>query len=126
MAFKWTEFILFAEQISKNSSDEATLRSAISRAYYGAFGKVRIYCESKYKISKSFSDGIHQKVIHELKTSAIREEYSLGNSLSDLRRSRNMADYDSHADVNKRLAEQSIKKSNDIIKQLNKLIDHDS
>src|SRR5688572_6244854 len=115
MAFKWTDFIIFAEQIYKNSSDdEAALRSAISRAYYGAFGRVRIYCESKYRINKSFSDGIHQKVIQGLKSSDVKEEYSLGNALSDLRSSRNVADYDSHADVNKTLAEQSIKRSNDI------------
>ena len=40
MTFQWQEFLLLARALSQ-SSDEASLRSAISRAYYAAFRTAR-------------------------------------------------------------------------------------
>ena len=121
MPFEWTHFISCAEDLSKKS-DEASWRSSISRAYYGAFGKIRIYCSAKYSIRTS-GDSVHQKIIQILKESEDQLEFSLGNTLSQLRDSRNEADYDSHARITKPIVESAIKKSRDMISTLVKLND---
>ena len=40
MAFDWTEYLTLAQELVQRE-EEACLRSAISRAYYAAFGKAR-------------------------------------------------------------------------------------
>lgn len=43
--FDWTKYLDLAKNLS-TSSEEALLRSAISRAYYAAFNQARDYCIS--------------------------------------------------------------------------------
>lgn len=44
--FDWTKYLSLAKDLS-TSSEEAVLRSAISRAYYAAFNQAKDYCVSK-------------------------------------------------------------------------------
>jgi uncharacterized protein (UPF0332 family) len=122
MPFNWTDFISCAKDLSLKS-DEASWRSSISRAYYGAFGKIKIYCSGKYKVSIS-GESVHQKVIQRLKESDDSREYSLGNTLSLLRISRNDADYESHARITKPLVDDTIKKSESTVILLDEIINN--
>lgn len=121
MPFNWSDFISLAENLIANKDDQASLRSSASRAYYGAFGRVRIYFSSKYKLKDSLGDGVHQKIIGTLKGSDNRKEYTLGNTLSQLRDSRNDADYESHMSFNKQQVEEVIRKSKSLLNQLDNL-----
>lgn len=44
--FDWTKYLSLAKDLSA-SSEEAVLRSAISRAYYAAFNQAKDYCVSQ-------------------------------------------------------------------------------
>ncbi len=124
MPFDWENFISLADQlVNRSDADEAAYRSAISRAYYGVFGKIKIYVSATHKIKQSPGDAIHQKIIETLKQSEDSQEFSLGNSLSQLRASRNEADYDSHTNVTKVAAENSIKRSRNLMRTLAELKD---
>ena len=127
MAFDWKNYISFAEELHNSRSDEAALRSSISRAYYGAFCKVRNYCELKHadSIRQAKGDGAHQKVIMVLKESTDSKEFSLGNTLHSLREKRNEADYDAHAKITKPIVSGSIKTSQNILTLLEELNDSD-
>ena len=92
MAFDWLQYINLAEElVSSDPSTEAKLRSATSRAYYGAF----IRCRSKSPHSSIKAGEVHFKVINHFKRDgASRNELSISSSLDALRIRRNDADYD--------------------------------
>ena len=91
MAWHWSKYISVAEELhEKSNGSEAKLRSATSRAYYGAFMQVRN--EKGYKKEKGSE--IHQRIIKDLKESEDDNEITIGSLLSDLRVERNDADYD--------------------------------
>ncbi len=126
MPFDWSGFISIAENLCDTKNDQASLRTSVSRAYYGVFGKVKIYCLAKYNLRDSFADGIHQKIIGTLKESANNQEYSLGNTLSQLRGSRNDADYNSHTSFSKPQVQEVIRKSKNLLVQLVNLNSEDN
>lgn len=121
MAFDWKEFIKFSEDLHATKSDEASLRSAISRAYYGAFGAIRPYCVQRFNISSRSNPEIHRIVIEKLKSSSNKLEFSTGNILSILRDDRNNADYDSAFVITKPLVNKAIVNSKNAIKNLEQL-----
>ena len=90
MAFDWNEYIILAVQLNSGTPTEAQMRSATSRAYYGAFIQVR----NKKGKSMEKDAAVHLIIINELKASDVPEELSIGNLLHDLRKKRNDADYD--------------------------------
>ena len=92
MHFDWNDYIKLAEELAL-TQNQAKLRSAVSRAYYGVFSQCRTFC----KKSMDKSPDVHRKIIEKLKMGETREEISLGNSLSNLRDKRNEADYNSFA-----------------------------
>jgi uncharacterized protein (UPF0332 family) len=121
MAFDWKEFIKFSEELYDSRNDEASLRSAISRAYYGAFGAIRPYCIYKFQISAKSNHEIHRTIIDKLKSSSDRLEYSTGNFLSGLRDERNNADYDSSSSITKPNVNKAINVSKAVISNLENL-----
>jgi uncharacterized protein (UPF0332 family) len=125
MGFDWKDFITLSEELYNSKSDEASLRSAISRAYYGAFCSIRPYCHSKFGVSSKSND-IHRIIIEKLKSSSNNLEYSTGNLLSNLREDRNNADYDSHFSAGKGIVEKSIRNSKYVIQNLKTLTDSES
>jgi len=44
--FDWSQYLVLAKDLSTRS-DEAALRSAISRAYYAAYHRAKTFCASK-------------------------------------------------------------------------------
>jgi len=113
MSFKWEEFILLAEKLLQND-DEASLRTCISRAYYG------IFCIARNK--KGFKNykypNIHKKVIEEYKNSDKEKERQIGEILYELRRWRNKADYDEDEQIEYELAKRVLLKAKQALKLL--------
>jgi uncharacterized protein (UPF0332 family) len=107
ICFNWSKYLDLAKELGSSNSEEsneAKLRSSISRAYYAAFCKARIYLRDIEKDprlqpqnypNKDFN--VHQYVIDNLKSRKKKEEKELvkiGEYLFRLRQQRNKADYD--------------------------------
>lgn len=93
--FDWIDYISLAKVLIE-MNDEASLRSAISRLYYGFFGIVRRYLinvKNKYYL-REHSYYVHSKVYDELFKSDEDIEIEIANILNKLRSLRNNADYD--------------------------------
>jgi uncharacterized protein (UPF0332 family) len=92
MPFDWKEFIKLAATLNAYSPSNAQMRTATSRAYYGAFILTRNYLG----YSADRKPDVHRRVIEKLKSSDLKAEVSLGNILFDLREARSKADYHCH------------------------------
>jgi uncharacterized protein (UPF0332 family) len=99
MKFDWSEYFNLAKELAE-TSEEAKLRSAVSRAYYSAFCLARNYLRDipqKPRLSrnKTYDINPHQDVAenfihHQSKSQTMIE---IGQDLSRLRKMRNKADY---------------------------------
>jgi uncharacterized protein (UPF0332 family) len=90
------DFIALAIRLS-NGRNEADLRSAVSRAYYGAFHLARQFvqdCGVRFHRKEIHGAEIHQKVRYCLSHSADVDAMFVGDRLGSLRGQRNKADYD--------------------------------
>jgi uncharacterized protein (UPF0332 family) len=99
MSFDWLLYIKMTEKLLRRKPkgmEEAYLRTAISRAYYGIFGKLRQDLETR-GIKFPGNRNIHQELIKKLKASSDALELQAGVQLDRLRRERNSADYDANA-----------------------------
>lgn len=99
MSFDWSEYLTLAHGLLDPHTDIATLearcRAAISRAYYAAFGKAKNYLRDVAKDREIPSSGrVHEYVIRQFLSNADSTHKKIGEILRDLRRRRNMADYD--------------------------------
>lgn len=90
MPFVWEEYVNLAETLNLGTPTQEQMRSAISRAYYGAFCE----CRNRKGFSMDRGGDIHNRVITLYKESEDRCEFSIGNFLDSLRKNRNLADYD--------------------------------
>ena len=119
MSFDWHEYITLAEKLVLEQN-EANLRSAISRTYYGVF------CISRNKKGyKNYTlkqgENIHWKVINEYKNSEKPNETLVGKYLDELRRDRNNADYKEDKNIHKGLAERAIFKAKQVLEMLGEI-----
>jgi uncharacterized protein (UPF0332 family) len=90
------EFVSLAIKLS-NSQHEAELRTAVSRAYYGAFHSAReliVDCGIAFPRKDLLGSDIHRKVRFCLANAGHPDAISIANNLDSLRRQRNLADYD--------------------------------
>jgi uncharacterized protein (UPF0332 family) len=91
-----TDFISLAVKLS-NSRQEAELRTAVSRAYYGALHAARELleqCGVGFPPKELFGADVHRKVRFCLANANDADAALFANKLSDLRSQRNNADYD--------------------------------
>lgn len=110
MSFDWKEYVYLAEELLTRD-EESSFRSAISRAYYGAFCIAR-----NRKSYKNYTGSdVHWKVINEYKNSRDKNERNIGRILDKLRKSRNDADYNEDKPVNRGLAERAVFLANRIL-----------
>lgn len=89
------DFISLAIKLS-NSQNEAELRSAVSRAYYGAFhlaGQFLEDCGLRWPRKEIYAAEIHGKVRYCLSESANADAVLASDKLWSLRDLRNKADY---------------------------------
>lgn len=90
------DFISLAVKLS-NSQQEAELRSAVSRAYYGAFNVARELledCGIRFPRKELFGADIHRKVRFCCANAGNADAALAANKLDILRGERNYADYD--------------------------------
>jgi uncharacterized protein (UPF0332 family) len=96
MSFDGSDFLLLAQELAGKkqgvSTEEARLRSAISRAYYAAFLEARRFLR-KRGTRITFSSKAHDDVINTLLNDADPNYQSLGADLDLLRTLRRQADY---------------------------------
>ncbi len=85
-----SEFLHLARELAVDES-EVRLRSAVSRAYYGAFHAARDLLESCGVLVPRHD--VHDKLQWCLRNSGDEELAKVGESLDGLRRHRNTADY---------------------------------
>lgn len=93
MSFGWPDYLRLAKKLAEQD-DEASHRSAISRAYYAAFHLARRYVhnQSPGELRKTGED--HYRVWNYLSRGARRQEQAAGVSGKKLCDARKMADYD--------------------------------
>ncbi len=93
----WREYIVLADELAERGS-EAAKRSAVSRAYYGAFNPARRWLEAN--VGPIGSRAAHKQVwdafgISALASEGTRDKWEAVGELGDyLRTLRNQADYD--------------------------------
>jgi len=93
MVFDWTQYLVLAEELAMHSNDEASLRSAVSRAYYAAF------CTARNRLLQEGEEipttgEAHATVWTKYRKSVQKHRKDIGTTGDRLRRSRNKADYD--------------------------------
>ncbi|RMG63546.1 MAG: DNA-binding protein [Calditrichaeota bacterium] len=97
MSFQWEHYIELAERLNQESATfaetEACQRSAISRAYYEAFGLAReVAVLEGLTLTKKAED--HKNVEQHYRKSTRKSRQQIGLELNRLRRLRSKADYD--------------------------------
>jgi len=85
------EFIKLAERILRNSPGASEARTAIGRAYYGAFHAAKRPLEQSFRFSKQ--ENVHQQIRMLFINCSSVDAREIGRNLDDLRDRRNNADY---------------------------------
>jgi len=117
MNFLWSEFVALAEQLhTRGGQDEATQRTIISRAYYGAFGTARRHVKDKVFGHQN----VHKQVIDCYKGSINPAERTIGSKLDALRHRRVKADYEPDF-VPAGNVEPALREARDILHRLDKI-----
>ena len=98
MSFDWTDLLTLAEALKSDPNSpgprEASLRSAISRAYYAAFCVARNFGRDRGEFTPTGTGADHGLVRGHFLLSSDRTRRKIGADLDRLRDSRNKADYD--------------------------------
>jgi len=98
MMFDWSDYLDLAKELAgqtaSQATEEAKLRSSVSRAYYAAFCKARNYLRDIEGRSIPSTGDAHVFVRDEFRYSADRLHRKIGNNLNRLRIDRNKVDYD--------------------------------
>ena len=127
MKFDWSEYFNLAQELA-GTSEEAKLRSAISRAYYSVFCLARNYWrdiqqDPRLSRNKTYDINDHQYVAEEFihyrpKSQTMIE---IGKDLTRLRKMRNKADYEDTFYNLQQEAKTALMLAQNIISKLNEL-----
>ncbi len=127
MKFDWSEYFNVAKELAETSK-EAELRSAVSRAYYSAFCLARNYLRDIQQYprlwrNKTYDINAHQYVAEKFiyNQSKSQTMIEIGKDLSRLRKMRNKADYEDTMFNLKREARTALMLAENIISALSKL-----
>lgn len=94
MMFDWVEYLYLARELAARN-EEASQRSAISRAYYAAFCSARNWLSHRGMPIPPTSDA-HTFVWQAFEMQADRPKRAVGQLGRRLRRARTQADYEDH------------------------------
>jgi uncharacterized protein (UPF0332 family) len=114
--FDWTLYLLLAQSLAQ-ASDEASQRSAVSRAYYAIFNKARLMLEYE-GIPISDTGKAHADVWRTLEAAG-KGRRRLGQEGKRLRDMRRKADYETKVASLDKVTEDAMKTAGD----LNRLVD---
>ena len=125
MSFDWSQYLNLAKELAGQATipaeQEARLRDAISRSYYAAFILARNYLRDKQGHSLPKTSDIHRYVWQEFDINLDSRYQLIADNLAVLRRYRNQADYDDNFPLLSAIATIAIKRSQEIIYNLNNL-----
>ena len=98
MSFNWADFLMLANALVRNPNspgpEEASLRSAISRAYYAAFHVARDFGRDRGEFTPTGTGQDHWLVMNYFRSSPDRIHRKIGLDLDRLYGNRTSADYD--------------------------------
>ena len=98
MSFDWADYLKLAEALTRDPAspgpEEASLRTAISRAYYAAYRSASTLAAGRGEIIPTGLASDHGLVINHFRNATDPVRQKIGASLSRLRGNRNKADYD--------------------------------
>lgn len=119
MPFNWADYYVIAETLSRNA-DEASQRSAISRAYYCVYHLALNHLSEHHNFQYSEGKPAHDQVWREFNNKGIsyREIWNKGDRLKKLRVD---ADYRAEAIINDSTASMAIALAEHIIERLQQL-----
>lgn len=98
MSFDWSMYLHLARELagctSPPSTEEAKLRSAISRAYFAAFCHARNHLRDREGLPVPAGVDVHRYVRDRFRSSPEPLRKAIGENLNRLRKARNRVDYD--------------------------------
>jgi uncharacterized protein (UPF0332 family) len=90
-----SDFIAFAAKLAaQNALGPAAYRTAVGRAYYGAFHAANVFLEERFGFRCRVRDNVHLWVQRHFLNCTFHEAHEIGTILSNLHESRKRADYD--------------------------------
>jgi uncharacterized protein (UPF0332 family) len=123
MSFDWSDFLTLADALSTTDWDgnrEASLRTAISRAYYAAFGEARLRLRS-VRLATRRSAAEHGEIATFYATRYGEQGAEVAAVLGRLRNRRNAADYDDDFAEVEYICNLSIEDARNLLALLDKL-----
>lgn len=125
MSFDWTEYFVLAQDLAgqgvTSPTEEAKLRSAISRAYYAAFCKARNHLRDREGCSIPDTGEAHAKVRDIFRDSPDKQRTRIGTELNRLREDRRKADYDDSVNNLPNITTKALTECNKILMELGRL-----
>ena len=125
MSFAWLDYLVLAEALLQArttlASEEACCRAAISRAYYAVYGAARMRARDQEGLRLPPAAEAHQRVITHYRHGASSRHRAIGDSLRQLRSTRNRADYDDQLDRPLALAQFAVRRARQVVGQLEAL-----
>jgi hypothetical protein len=119
MAFDWAEYLDLAAELAERS-EEAALRSAISRAYYASLGRARELLESEGEVFP-LDGSVHNLVWQVFADSSDDRRFYIAVDGRWLRLNRNSADYDSELTDAGVRARQAVRKARTVLAALERV-----
>lgn len=125
MNFDWSEYLNLAQELAGQatspSSQEAKLRSAISRAYYAAFCKARNHLRDKEGHVIPSGGEAHQYVQNQFQRGGDKVRRKVGANLTRLHIYRKNADYEDRVTKLRDTTEYALKVAERILSNLCRL-----
>ena|SRR6266446_4970877 len=120
MAFDWALYLGIARTLAAQSTDEAALRSAISRAYYAAFGVASIRMRIDGKNVPDTGDA-HRVLWEHFESANDKFRRKIGQDGKRLRWRRRQADYNATAKVSTSEVTDSVRTAESILRFVDQL-----
>jgi uncharacterized protein (UPF0332 family) len=122
MSFDWSHYLDLAQDLFSQAANspytDASLRSAISRAYYAAYHKARSRLYDKWGISVPADASAHAAVRKEFRQ---KNQKQIATTLDRMRIDRNKADYKDSVGNLVITAKENLKRARQVIADVNKL-----
>jgi len=126
MTFNWSEYLKLAQELGEQAVSSATqqarLRSSISRAYFAAYCNARNYLRDVKRCSIPSTIEAQRYVRDKFKSSFNRRHRKIGENLDRLRIRRNKVDYDDFVTGLSSMVTISLKLAQQVISILNTLM----
>lgn len=131
MSFDWRDYLELSRLLVVNNN-EASFRSAISRAYYAVFNVLRIHAGYNTRGGQDFSHATfiqqlvsaNDDIIQKLPFHETSDLTHIGNELNELRRLRNSCDYDGTTPPTPKIAQDCIEKVEAIFELLDEALEY--